>query len=100
MYTADKYLKVVAITESGKIIARHFEISNPMYFGDSNDNFTYLAEFNTGVYQSTDDGISWSLILNSTDGMYCEEVVKVTTNISDDFWIKEWNDYPDFSYYL
>ena len=44
------------------------------------------------MYQSTDDGVSWSLVFKSTDGWYCWEVIKVTTDHSDDFWTLEHSD--------
>ena len=88
VYTTYRNNKVVVMSESGKVITTHTQMTAPRYFGVFNDDdIIYLADYKTGVYQSTDDGASWSLIFKSSDGWHCEQVIKVTTDNSDDFWI-------------
>ena len=77
--------KVVVMSESGKVITTHTQITEPRYLSVSND-VIYLADKKTGVHQSTDDGVSWNIVFNSIDGWHCWQVIKVTTNHSDDFW--------------
>ena len=81
--------KVVVMSESGKVITTHTQMTTPHRLSVSNDDIIYLADYETGVYQSTDDGVSWSLVFKPTDGRHCEQLIKVTTDHSDDFWILE-----------
>ena len=92
VYTTWRSKKVVVMSESGKVITTHTQMTVPRFLSVSNDNIIYLADMETGVYQSTDDGVSWSLVFKSTDGWYCWQVIKVTTDHSDDFWILENSD--------
>ena len=92
MYTTYFCNKVVVVSESGKVITTHTQMTEPRYFSVSNDDIIYLADEMTGVYQSIDDGVSWSLVFKSTDGWHCYHVIKVTTNHSDDFWTLEESD--------
>ena len=75
------------MSESGKVITTHV-MTLPQYFSVSNENI-FLVDWETGVYQSKDDGVSWSFVFKSTDGWHCEQVIKVTTEHSDDFWTKK-----------
>ena len=84
--------KVVVMSESGKVITTHTQMTDPRYLSVSSDDIIYLADYRTGVYQSTDDGVSWSLVFKSTDGWHCRQVIKVTTDHSDDFWTLEQSD--------
>ena len=89
VYTTYRSNKVVVMSESGKVITTHTQMTDPRYISVSCDDIIYLADYKTGVYQSTDDGVSWSLVFKSTDGWHCEQVIKVTTDLSDDFWTLE-----------
>ena len=90
LYTTDfPSNKVVVMSESGKVITTHTQMTDPRYLSVSNDDVVYLADFQRGVYQSTDDGVSWSLVFESTEGRQCWQVIKVNTDHSDDFWTLE-----------
>ena len=91
VYTTYLSNKVVVMSESGKVITTHTQMTDPRYLSVSNDDIIYLADSKTGVYQSTDDGVSWSLVFKSTDGRHCWQVIKVTTDHSDEFWTLEYN---------
>ena len=92
VYTTLDSNKVVVISESGKVITTYTRMTEPRDLSVSSDNIIYLADSETGgVYQSTDDGVSWSLVFKSTDGWRCIQVIKVTTDHSDDFWTLEYN---------
>ena len=83
--THSEILKVVK--ESNEVIATHTHIKKPYGLSVSTDKIIYLADWETGVYQSTDDGISWSLVfLNSIDGSHFWRVIKVTIDHIDSFW--------------
>ena len=84
--------KVVVRSESGKVITTHNQMTSPRHLSISNEKVIYLADSYRGVYQSTDDGISWNLVFKPTDGWHCREVIKVTTDHSDDFWTLETSD--------
>ena len=90
--------KVVVMSESGKVLTTHTQMTSPRYLRVSNDDLIYLADWKIGVYQSTDDGVSWSLVFKSTYGRHCLQVNKMTTDYSDDFWTLEYND--DENYHL
>ena len=93
VYTTYNSNKVVVVmSESGKFITTHTQMTDPRYLSVSSDNIIYLADWKTSVYQSIDDGVSWSLVFKSTDGWHCERVIKVTTDHSDDFWTLEYSD--------
>ena len=82
--------RVVVASESGKVILTHVHIGSPRRFSISNDDIIYLADKRlSGVYQSTDDGVSWSIVFKSTDGWGCLQVIKVATNNGNDFWTVE-----------
>ena len=89
VYTTFSSNRVVVMSESGKVITTHTQMTDPRYLSVSSDDIIYLADYMTGVYQSTDDGVSWSLVFKSTDGWHCDQVIKVTTDHSDDFWTLE-----------
>ena len=89
--TTNRSHKVVVMSESGKVITTHTQMTDPRHLSVSNDDIIYLADYQTGVYQSTDDGVSWSLVFKSTDGWHCWQMIKVTTDHSDDFWTLEYN---------
>ena len=89
VYTKFSSNEIVIVSESGNVIATHTEMISPQCLSVFNDDILYLAESMTGVYQSTDDGVSWSLVFKSTDGWHCRQVIKVATDHSDDFWTME-----------
>ena len=90
VYTTCDSKKVVVMSEFGKVIATHTQMIGPRYFSVSKDDNIYLADWDTGVYESNDDGVSWNLVFKSTDGWHCLQVVKVIADHSDDFWTMEW----------
>ena len=92
VYTTYISNKVVVMSESGKVISTHTQMTKPRYLSVSTDDLIYLADYKTGVYQSTGDGVSWSLVFKSTDGWHCRQVIKVTTDHSDNFWTLEESD--------
>ena len=89
VYTTCDSNKVVVMSESGKVITTHTQMTEPRRLSVSNDDIIYLSDSKTGVYQSTDDGVTWSLVFKSTDEWHCYQVIKVTTDYSDDFWTLE-----------
>ena len=101
VYTIWHSNKVVVMSESGKVITTHTHMTLPRYLSVSSDDIIYLADSQTGVYQSTDDGVSWSLVFKSTDGWHCDQVIKVTTDHSDDFWtLEQSGEYPNINNHL
>ena len=84
---------VAVMSASGKVInTTQMQIKAPRYFSISNDEIIYLSDRMEGLYQSTDDGVSWNLVFTPTDGWHFWQAIKVTTSNSDDYWIQEWND--------
>ena len=89
VYTTLHSNKVVVMSDSGKIITTYAQITGPCYLSVSNDDIIYLADWERGVYQSTDEGVSWSLVFHSTDGWHSRQVIKIITDHSEDFWTLE-----------
>ena len=92
VYTTYNSNKVVVMSESGKVITTHTQMTDLRRLSVSNNEIIYLADHEKGVYQSTNDGVGWSHVFESTDGWHCEQVIKVTTDHSADFWTLEWSD--------
>ena len=89
IYTTFSSSKLVVMSESGYVIISHTQVKFPTYFWISND-IIYLPSLSSGVYQSTNDGVNWSLAFSKApDQWYCFMVIKVTTDQSDDFWTLE-----------
>ena len=91
VYTTLKTNKVMVITKSGEVNTTHTHLVQPKYLSVSNDDVVYLAACTEGVYQSRDDGISWSLVFQSTNNWCLNYVIKVNSSNSDDFWTIEEN---------
>ena len=86
VYTTVSQKEVVVISEPGKVIISHTQMKEPQLLSISNDNIIYLADFHTGVYQSTNNYVNWTLVFKPIDGWHCYQVIKVTRDHSDDFW--------------
>ena len=95
VYTTLESKKVVVMTESGKF-RTYNQMLDPQCLSVSNDNVIYLADYKTGVHQSTDDGVSWSRVFKPSEGWHCWQVIKVTTENGDDFWSLEVNNYSNY----
>ena len=95
IYTTTNSRKVVLISESGKFIAETL-MTNPQYLSISSDNLIYLADSQTGIYESKNDGVSWKLFLKTA--FRCLMLVKVATESNNDFWTLE--QYINGNYYL
>ena len=80
--------KVVLISDCGKLIS-YQKMINPACLSVSKDDIIYLADLQTGVHQSTDDGVSWRNVFKPDDGWFCKQVVKVSIFQLDDFWALE-----------
>ena len=94
-YTTFKSGKVAVITEIGQV-STQYQLKKPIRLSVSYDNVIYVADFLAGVYQSTDDAMSWSLVFNLTDGANPIQAVKVATDFCDDFWTLVL--YQDYTY--
>ena len=68
VFTINNSNNVVVISEVGKVITTHTQMTFPRYFSVSNGDVIFLSDLETGVYQSTADGVSWSLVFKPTDG--------------------------------
>ena len=90
VYTTYFTYKLVLISLSGKVNITHTHMVSPRYFSIA-DDIIYLADSITGVYQSIDGGLSWSLVFNSTSGWHCWHVIKVAIDNREDFWTVEEN---------
>ena len=89
VYNSVETNEVVLMSRSGEIIITHSNFTAPHYLSVSIDDIIYLAEWDIGVYQSEDGGVSWSLVFNSDVGWHCMQVLKVTNGQWDDFWTLE-----------
>ena len=91
VYTTAYSKKVVVMSEFGKIITTHTHMKYPRCLSVSIDDTIYLTDWKTGIYQSTDGGVSWSVIINTFGEWHCQNVINVITDDSFDFWVLGWN---------
>ena len=91
VYTTYGSNKVVSMLQSGDILSQT-QMTNPQHLSVSNDNVIYLTDYEAGIYQSTDDGITWKLMFKPTGGGNRWQTVKVINEQSDDFWTLEEDD--------
>jgi hypothetical protein len=79
------------MSQSGDVI-QQTNVSQPSYLSVSTDGVIYLISELTSVYQSTDDGLTWSRMFNVTDGWECWQVIKVSTDSNTDvLWTLVWS---------
>jgi hypothetical protein len=89
VYTADNSSNVVVMTQRGDVIAQTNTLV-PFRLSISTDDVIYLADYRTGVYQSIDDGVTWSHVFNVDDGWHCVQVIKVSSGSNTQvFWTTE-----------
>ena len=94
--TMIKTPKVVLVSGNGQIVSST-EMSSPFCLYLSTDNIAYLAEYNKGIYQSTDGGLSWSHVFTSGDDYHCLQVIKVShTHNQEELWTLEENDHNSY----
>jgi hypothetical protein len=75
--------QVVTMSQSGDVIQKT-HILDPDFFSVSTDGVIYLISKWTIVYQSTDDGLTWSPTFEVTDGWQCRQVIKMSTDSHTD----------------
>ena len=85
VFTSYINTKVVTVTEFCTVVYSTY-MPFPQYLSVSSDNVIYLADRNKGIYQSTDDGMTWSLVFKSNDKWTILQVHKVTMSKTDYFW--------------
>ena len=84
--------KLVVMSELGKVSTTQTHLKSIQKLHVSSDDIIYLTTIDwgisQGVYQSTDDGVSWSLVFNITDEfLFRKDLIKVATDHVDEFWI-------------
>ena len=89
--------KIVTLSKFDYVIATTI-LPAPYCFSVSNDNIIYVTEYETGVHQSTDGDLKWSLVNKPTVGWHCLMTIKVIANNSDDFWTLETADDHHFQH--
>ena len=88
VYATQPSEKVVTISAYGKVITSN-KIAQPLALSVSKDNFTYLVTLQKGIYQSADDGLSWSFLFKLNEKWLCIQFIKVINKYTDDFWMLE-----------
>jgi hypothetical protein len=74
------------MTQRGDVIAQT-KTFFPHRLSISTNEVICLADSATGVYQSTDGGVTWSHVFNIADGWQCVQVIKVSIDSSTQvFW--------------
>ena len=94
MYVSPDLKTVVSMSDSGQIITTSSQVTFASYISVS-DDIIYITDWKKDVYQSADEGVNWNLIVKSTEGWSCVQVIKVTTDNFNDFWTLEWKN-PDY----
>ena len=88
---------IIYTTSNQKVVIMSAETKETLtsiegfYFSVSYDSIIYLN--NEGcLYQSADEGVSWTFVLKPSLGLDCVyDMVKVTSPKNDDFWFRECN---------
>jgi hypothetical protein len=75
--------KVVTMSQSCDVIQKT-NLSQPTWLSVSTDGVIYLISDCASVYQSTDNGVTWSHMFNVTDGWKCYQVIKASTDSNTD----------------
>jgi hypothetical protein len=75
--------KIVTMSQAGDVI-QHTNVSMPTNPSMSTDDVIYFTSAGTSVYQSTDDGLTWSRMFTVADGWQCCQVIKVSTDSNTD----------------
>lgn len=77
---------VIILTQAGDLIARN-HMMQPQYLSRSNanaeDDIIYLNDIRRGMYQSIDDGETWSLVFSAPDSWRCKHAVRVVSSEND-----------------
>lgn len=92
VYTTFKISKVVLMSDAGKVLTSHNDLGKPSHLSIGNDDIIYLTDYDSGVYQSRDDGNSWKHLFKSTKGWRCRHAIKVSIGHIDNFWTLEDDD--------
>ena len=87
LYAQSQCNKVYLISDYDAFITAN-TVTDPRKFSIF-DNNIYLADYYSGVYQSTDDGFTWTLILKSAnEGHFCQ-AIKIIADSYSYFWTLE-----------
>ena len=100
VYTTVMDKKVVVMSVSGALVSSYSQqaFAQFMYLSIASDGIIYIVGKSVGLYQSEDEGKSWSNVIKFPADMFCELVIKVFTRFSIDFWILTGDNY--FNYKL
>lgn len=103
VYTSEtnstKRNKVVTLTRNGDVIAQT-KLNDARRLSVSADGAIYVACAKDGVYQSTDDGVTWCHAFKSPDRCELLHVIKVSTDFdADTFWSIETKPVPTLREY-
>jgi hypothetical protein len=92
IYSERDSQKVVTMSRSGYVI-RQTDVFRPWYLSVSTDGVIYLIHKQEDVYQSTDEGLTWSHVFIVSGGWRCWHVIKVSTNSNTEvLWTSMWLD--------
>ena len=84
----DYFTEISLISQSGEILALT-KMAQPKCLSLSLDNTIYLADYKSGIHQSSDGGVTWNFVFKPIDEWKCYQVIKVANDDSDDFWTLE-----------
>ena len=78
----------MVILESGTVIAINV-MTYPYCLHVSSNDVLYLADSRSGVNQSKDDGVTWSLLFATSNGCSFSDMVKMNNDSQYEFWATE-----------
>jgi hypothetical protein len=88
VYTEHNRGKVVTLSQSGDVIQLN-NVSHASNLSVSTDGVIYLTSLSmhyytwlSSIYQSTDDGLTWSHMFDVSGDFWCYHVIKVSTDIT------------------
>jgi hypothetical protein len=90
VYTTNNTKQVVVMTQTGEVKAQT-PMTDPRHLtGSTHDDVIYLADYENGLQQSVDGGLTWATLFKPCSGGSFVQAVKVATDRDiDEFWIIE-----------
>ena len=82
--------KVFLLSPDGAVIKETL-MTNSRSFCVSTDGTIYLTDWESGVLQSTDGGVTWNQVIKLPEGRQCLQVLKARTNQGEVFWSLNWD---------
>ena len=86
LYTCPSEIINVVLMRRNSYLKHQHRMIDPKRFSVSIDKKIYLADGKNGVFESIDNGLSWTFVFTCTESNSCVQVIKVSANNIHKFW--------------